>query len=242
MKTNKITLLVFCILLCFSANAQNLVPNPSFEAYQSIYPYFCDCGSLSSPWGGAISDTIYLTPPWYSPSTGSPDCFKTCSPGINYQVPQNWFGFQYPRTGIGYALIGCRKFHPDYWKDYREYLQVKLISPLQANRQYYAEFYISLIDTAIYTVDRIGLFFSDTVIFLPLGVTDPLPFVPQITNPEYNYITDDTNWVKISGIYTAHGGEQFITIGNFMTMQTRIIFKLIQVLHIHPIVDFILMM
>jgi gliding motility-associated-like protein len=42
-------------------------------------------------------------------------------------------------------------------------------------------------------------------------------FIPQITNPSTNFILDKTNWVPITGEYTAVGGEQFITIGNFNT-------------------------
>jgi hypothetical protein len=38
---------------------------------------------------------------------------------------------------------------------------------------------------------------------------------PQIYNPIGFYITDTLNWTKISGIYTAEGGEEWITIGNF---------------------------
>ena len=36
----------------------------------------------------------------------------------------------------------------------------------------------------------------------------------HIGNAMGNYITD-TNWVEISGIYTAQGGEQYVTIGMF---------------------------
>ena len=38
------------------------------------------------------------------------------------------------------------------------------------------------------------------------------PQIEQFGNP---CITDTANWVRVGGIYTAHGGEQFITIGNF---------------------------
>ena len=43
-------------------------------------------------------------------------------------------------------------------------------------------------------------------------------------NPDGNYITDTVNWVKISGVFTANGGEKFVTIGNlFKTEQTHYI-------------------
>jgi outer membrane protein OmpA-like peptidoglycan-associated protein len=38
---------------------------------------------------------------------------------------------------------------------------------------------------------------------------------PQIQNPRDRYLTDMENWTSISGLYTAKGGEQFISIGGF---------------------------
>jgi len=206
--------IVVYILLAVSAKSQNLVPNPSFENFPSVNPQFCDCGALSSSWGCAPIDTVFLTPPWYSPTSGSPDCFKPCSPSLNYKVPKNLFGFQYPKTGIGYASVCCRIFC-DVCINVRSYIQVKLSEQLEAGKQYNAEFFISQIDSSNYAIDRIGMYISDTAVWLPLGNMFVLPFVPQISNPEYNYITDTAIWVKISGVYTAHGGEQYITIGNF---------------------------
>jgi gliding motility-associated-like protein len=202
------------LLAVINLQAQNLVPNPSFEAYSDVNPQFCNCGALSNAWNDPFTPWR-LTPPWYSPSSGSPDCFKPCSPDWKYQVPKNLFGFQYPRSGIGYTLVGCKTYPPDYWQDFREYLQVRLNSPLQENKQYNIEFFVSCIDSTNYAIDRIGMYISDTIVWLAYSDYHVLPFVPQISNPEYNFITDTANWVKISGIYTAHGGEQYITIGNF---------------------------
>jgi hypothetical protein len=44
----------------------------------------------------------------------------------------------------------------------------------------------------------------------PFGV---LPANPQIQNPFI--VTDTLNWVKIAGVFTAQGGEQYLTLGNF---------------------------
>jgi hypothetical protein len=42
-----------------------------------------------------------------------------------------------------------------------------------------------------------------------------LPYQPQVENPQGNILTDSLNWTKISGIFTAQGGENYLTIGNF---------------------------
>jgi hypothetical protein len=44
----------------------------------------------------------------------------------------------------------------------------------------------------------------------PFGV---LPANPQIQNPFI--VTDTLHWVKIAGVFTAQGGEQYLTLGNF---------------------------
>lgn len=43
-----------------------------------------------------------------------------------------------------------------------------------------------------------------------------LQYVPQISNPSGNVLSDTVNWTLISGSFTAAGGERFITIGNFL--------------------------
>ena len=42
-----------------------------------------------------------------------------------------------------------------------------------------------------------------------------LPYIPQVTNPSTNILYDTTNWILVSGIYQAIGGEYYMTIGNF---------------------------
>ena len=42
-----------------------------------------------------------------------------------------------------------------------------------------------------------------------------LPANPQITNYGNPIIKDTQNWVRVSGIFKAQGGEQFLTLGNF---------------------------
>lgn len=207
--------IVFVLGVSSMAFSQNLVPNPSFEEFPSILPLLCTCGPLSNPWGDTSSAELFLSPPWYSPSSGSPDCLKPCSQEPNYSVPTNAFGFQSPRTGIGYAFIACKTFPPEIGPNYREYLQIRLSEKLNFGENYYIEFYASCGDNLNYAVDRLGLYVSDTIIWLPQYDYHVLPFTPHISNPTFTYLTDTINWYIISGIYNAQGGEQYITIGNF---------------------------
>lgn len=145
----------------------------------------------------AVSE-ITKAPPWNSPSVGTPDltnstCAQQNSPG---------------RTGIGSAGIFVISSFPDS----REYIQARLTSPLQAGNTYCVEFYVKRSNFK-YASDRFGAYFSHDSI--RMNQTDPLPFSPQVEHPVGTFIRSTSTWTKVSGSFTASGGEAFIIIGNF---------------------------
>tara|TARA_Y100000589_G_scaffold147205_1_gene140793 strand:- start:27640 stop:28833 length:1194 start_codon:yes stop_codon:yes gene_type:complete len=176
---------------------QNLVPNPSFE-------YFTSCPSGFSQINSAV--------PWFSANTyGTPDFLNSCAPTGLFSVstPNNFRGFQNARTGVGYAHIFVMPtIGPS---DYREYIQVPLISPLVAGQLYEISFYVSLSDKSRYATNNLGVHISSSPTY-SVGYY-PMPYTPQIN--ETSIISDTSNWQLISGVYLASGGEQYITIGNF---------------------------
>ena len=171
-------------------NAQNLVPNPGIEF---LTTYRCP----------------YLIDNWYSPNSETTDFLSACSG----QTPYNYFGIQDPFDGIGYC--GIRTYSgPEEWSmysQYREYLAVKLIQPLERDYIYKVSFKYSVADNAGYTCDRLGIFLSEDSI----QGFKVLNYIPQIENPAGIFLTDSVNWNTISGDYIANGGEEFIAIGNF---------------------------
>lgn len=173
--------------------SQNLVPNPSFENYTS-------CPSSVAQIG--------LAPPWTSPTSGSPDYFNVCSSSSYCSVPINFFGNQAPRTGNAFAQA---VFFPSLGANFREYVQVKLISPLVGGQTYNVSFYTSLQDNAAVATNNIGIYISSLPI--SLAASTNIPVIPQIN--ETSIITDYNTWTLIGGTYTAVGGEEYITIGNF---------------------------
>lgn len=50
---------------------------------------------------------------------------------------------------------------------------------------------------------------------LKSNTTEAIPFAPQVSSSDC--ITDTANWVRISGTYVAQGGEQWVTIGCFVS-------------------------
>jgi OmpA-OmpF porin, OOP family len=193
-------LLILLITLSNLGLAQNLVPNPSFELIDS-----CNLtgGSLSLGYG----------PDWFSPSSASgssPDLYNSCSIFSAYSVPTNNMGYQEARTGIGYAGIFLYS-----GADQQEYIECKLVQPLDSGTRYCVRFNISLANVSNYSIDGIGAFFSVDSLLSSNNLY--FPVTPQVNSINGITISDTLNWVEIYGEYIASGGESFITIGHFKT-------------------------
>jgi hypothetical protein len=196
---------IICILLllpCYLINdAQvNLVLNPSFETYTS-----CPTGF----------DQIYVAVNWKQPTSGTSDCFSTCSPTtslFNVGVPANWMGYQNPYSG-GNCYAGIIAYQNQI-SNYREYIQGRLSSPLTPGQVYYLSFQISLSDSSTLSCDGMGAYLSQTPISLQPSVN--FTFTPQVSNPAGQMLNDVINWQPVTGAFVAAGGEEYITIGNFM--------------------------
>ena len=214
MKTNSINIKMICFVFfllfySLSYSQSNLVPNPSFE-------FALDCTGAeitrAAPWFTPANTCDYFNSCFYSPF------YFPCGGG---GVPNNNFGFQEARTGQAYAGIGfCELGDP--LGGYREYIEVKLLDTLKSERIYCIEFWVSLArlcqSPLPIGIDAIGAYFSnDTLKYSSNDTSLVFNVVPQVQNPEWNIITDTTNWIKISGWFVAQGGEDYMTIGNFKT-------------------------
>lgn len=197
----KILLCLIFFLFAFAARGQNLVPNPGFEDYWSAV--YLQTGDLDS------------CKHWRNPTGASPDYFNSA---LNdtfsmVDVPLNVVGYQQPKTGNAYVgIIPLAKWDPDTMvKEYREYLQAKLTSPLDSGVRYYISFYASPADSSFYAIKSLGAYFSSSAVGSSNWKT--LPYIPQVVGQ--NFVQDKTTWTKVEGSFIAAGGEQYITIGNF---------------------------
>jgi hypothetical protein len=178
------------------AGGNNLVPNGQFES-------FTQC-----PTGLAL---VNFAAPWYPPTDGTSDYFNACAtPGSFVNVSSNFVGIQTPYSGNGY--MGAYTYSL-VW-NYREYLQVPLLSPLVANQTYPVSFRVSLADNVAWAVAEIGAHFSVGAVLS--GNDAPLNLVPQVANVAPNFLTSTNGWMLIQGNYTAVGGETHLTLGNFL--------------------------
>lgn len=203
---NKLCYLLIIFFTSEFCSAQNLVPNPSFENY----------GSLPCSWITSQSGFSNAMQNWVLPTEGSTDVISTLVPQTCYancfSTNSSGIGHQAPRSGdVVTALVtygqGCNQ--PN---NYREYLEVQLVTPLIPGYKYYAEMYVSFADFSYYASNNIGMYFSDTFINLPSQCTQ-LNFVPQIN--ESAIITDTVNWTLISDTIIATSPADYLIIGNF---------------------------
>jgi len=192
--------LILFLIIIFEFTAvfsqHNLVPNYSFEELKK-------CPDDEEK----VNKVLYN---WYSPTVQLHVIFNSCA-NIDYfyfGVPKNAGGFQFAFEGNGYASFAVFRN-----SNQREYYSVKLIDSLIKGSIYDVKFYISCIDDGINAADEIGLYLSKDSIYE--NTPYHLGYTPQIKSPKGEPITDTANWVEVSGRYTAKGGEQFITIGQF---------------------------
>ena len=199
------------ILLPVSIHAQvNLVPNGDIELYDA-----CPAGLYGLDY---YLETTVLN--WLEATVSSSDYYHPCATiASGMTVPSGYFfSYQQAHSGDGYLGIYLKSVGSEY----REYVTVELIAPLEAGRCYYFEMDVAPNETnsfgyGAHATDKVGVHFSESRI----GPLDPFfigaltAYTPQIENPSGSYITDTLNWTKVSGIYPAMGGEQWITIGNF---------------------------
>lgn len=196
---------LFFTITSFNVFSQNLVPNGSFEIYSQ-----CPDPATVDPMPDNMID---LATGWSNPTGWSPDYFNACVPYTPfelYSVPENLWGFQNARTGNAYAGLVSAQITANA----REYIQTELTAPLVAGKQYLVTFYVSLSHICTYASNNIGAYFSNT----PVSVAHSwvLPYTPQISNnPFTNPLTDTLGWTEVSGVFTAQGGEKYMTIGNF---------------------------
>ncbi len=212
----------------FSAQAQNLVPNPGFELINrcpdsglnsvpilplaSNYPFVQSWSAYSNAWYfNTCVDTASSNPYSYL------NAFKS--------VPDNIFGHRAAHNGNAYAgiMIGIPPSLLSMC------VQARLTAPLEANEWYCVSFYVSLAVrhtphpngqgisySSGKASDRLGAYFSVTH---PGGdtfnIAQFLNVIPQVVNPTWHWLNDTSGWVRVNGIFRASGGEEWITISNF---------------------------
>ena len=194
---------IFIVCIPIQLISQNLVRNPSFEKTKKC--------------ADSISLFKTVVKQWTTPTLGTADLFNPCNE-IKAGVPKNFNGHQISKFGKNYA--GCYFYAKG---NYREYIQGSFKSSLKKGARYKVSLYVSLAEKSDIAMARIDFLLTKNIIssaiwtelspkYLDNQVVESL----SVNSPKKEkYHNDMQNWVLVSKVITAKGGENFITIGNF---------------------------
>jgi len=178
-------------------NAQNLVPNPSFEEYISCPSDYGQ--TFLAGW------TININTADYFNSCGEPD----------FSVPSNCFGYQCPASINCNSYVGFYAVDPFYSSS--EYVGAQLTEPLEVGEKYFVTLKISLSNHFATNcgVNKLGTLFTN---FNYGNLLEAPP--PSVMNNFSQVYTDQciivqNQWTSISGSFIADSAYQYIIIGRF---------------------------
>jgi len=191
-------ILFFFPLIIFSQ--ENLIPNPSFEEYFHLPE--------------KLGQAVRCVSKWKIPQKkANTDYFHRNSIKKKAKIPNNAMGNQDARTGDAYAGI-C------IYNKYQEFLQVKLISALVKDQEYQVTLYISRGDFKMLGyVNELGIIFTPKRIMIPEN--EMMRQKPSIVFHKENGFRDSKDWVELSAIYLANGGEMYLTFGCFFYLDNN---------------------
>ena len=196
----RVLLVLMSLMLLQSYEAQNLVPNGSFEEFQE-----CPTTTYADLFG--VSH-------WRS-SKFSCDYFNACSSNCSLAVPCNIFGYQEARDGQAYiGLVTYTAISPSS----REYFRAELESPLEIGEEYFFSMHCSPSEYWGIASDGLGFRVTRTPYFHDF---DGFEFVGN-PNPEdvFTYqdgevLTDSIGWTQIAGSFVADSAYEYLIIGAF---------------------------
>lgn len=181
---------LFCAL-SLAGNGQNMVPNGNFEQY-TICPANVSAVPNCTGWAE------------YTPT---PDYFNTCNTVLGtVGVPTNFFGYQAAASGNGYdgfAIVF----------NLRESI-TRPITPLVIGGTYEVSMSASLAEVSMYGVNALGVYFFDNG-STSVSSANLLSITPQISYSVYGPISDKTNWVRLTGVFTADSAYDNLAITGF---------------------------
>ena len=187
---------ILSLLLSTRGTAQvNLVPNPGFEDTLM-------CVTTTNQFQGYVAKWMGIFPQYFNDSC----------PSVLTGVPDNIWGYQYPRTGQAYAGVktfAVTTFASEVNK--RDYIYVPLTDSLHGGQYYTVSFYVNLANNCEFACNNIGAWFSPAAPNLNGYL---LRVKPQVNNL-YLPLTDTLGWTQVKYSFAAKGGERFMTIGNF---------------------------
>lgn len=199
------TPIALLLLPLIATGQQNLVPNPSFEEHTA-------CPNAPGK--------IWLATPWEKVGGGGGYDLLSRMRSCLLRHSRKQGGGGYARTGQAYAdILLLYNNHVLPSTQEGNFLGTHLLQSLDTGKKYNVGLYLSLMDSMHIACKNIGAYFSigkptQTGWSPEFTTTHLLSLVPQVRY-EGDFLIDKEGWMEISGSFTAQGGENYITIGNF---------------------------
>lgn len=196
----------------FSALAQNLVPNPSFEE-NTACPVTIGFQGFSKPLH-------------WEKWNESPEYFHACAGSLGgvdslIHVPLNGMGFQYALHGNAY--VGMFAYGTGAaGVNSREYVGCQLLEPLEVGESYDLSFFTNVAFGGSYwaptqACNNMGILFTMQP-NIWTGLNGPLFTLRNYAHLHSTAIISDTaNWTLVSGSFVADSAYQYLVIGNFFS-------------------------
>ena len=200
-RAKRVSMALAAALAFQGLQAQNLVPNASFEQVAE------DTKEKDIKTFGLVNA---VTLEWSGATDVSPDLFMVRDKESKVTAPCNDYGFQEPQDGDFYAGFRAYSKSP---KLKRSYLQVQLTEKLEENQMYCVSFDISLADMSRYAVPDIGAILSDRKI--ERGGDAPIIQQPDVQHKSNKTMIYMDGWETVCGTFTGGGEEEYLIIGCF---------------------------
>ncbi len=212
--------MMLCCFVPIKQQAQNLVPNPSFEQHT-------DC----------INNGISNTVPWNTICNGSAggcSFLHPCKLDPYTQVPFQFYdaclqSYQVPHSGLAYIEFGSFVMSSIQQENNTPF--VKLIDTLKVGKNYCVTYYVSMWNNARYSIDKLGALFTYTAfpIRMPIACNSSNTvsvvglYTPQVITPAGVVFEDTLNWMEVSGSFIANGNEVYLSLGDFFKQSQHFI-------------------
>ncbi len=186
----------------------NLVPNPSFEVYDT-------CPNQQNQVRYAIN--------WFDPTHTSSDYYNACCTiQFTQGVPDNGYGNKQPQNGNAYCGFVTYSIDPTQI-NYREYIGVKLIQQLIPNETYCFSAYISPSGSGEYATNGFGILLLDDTTGISNYYLTTIPITPNAIDT--SVIADTSSWKQIE-FTISNSNANYLIMGCFLkdnTIHTQVI-------------------
>jgi len=191
----KVSKAIFIFLLCLQFDwiyGQNLVKNYSFEERRKPDLF-------------NIYSSLVTAKYWKNPNKASPDFHENNRLDKFLQLGES-------HADSGRYFVGIT-FETESTYEYYEYIETKLADKLNSGKLYCFEISVLFSSTAPYCVDNLQFALSNK--FLKGNKHKPLIAENIVTLSNGLLLNNPIKYIKLSSVYLAKGGEQFLTIGQF---------------------------